>query len=241
MCPLPMQLLAARDEVGEHRVGDRSSRHHSCAHADTSVEEVPFAGEHHGDAELVGALDVGLVAHRATGLHDHRDAGRGRGLDAVGERVEGVGTRTRRPGPGRRPSSPRSRPTPPGSAGRRRCRPPGRPSPARSRSTSRGRRCARPARRRATRRRSAARLVTTRQSSRVAAKWWASCTRNPPLIWRKSRRLGLGRAGASRRRVFLRLAISASMVPGRPARRHDQVGLRTRDHALGGGGVDLVG
>ena len=54
-------------------------------------EEVPFSGEHHGHAELVGALDVGLVAHRTTRLHDHGHARRGRRLDAVGERVEGVG------------------------------------------------------------------------------------------------------------------------------------------------------
>ena len=39
---------------------------------------------------------IGSSLHRATGLHDHRDArGRGR-LDAVGERVERVATRTRR-------------------------------------------------------------------------------------------------------------------------------------------------
>src|SRR5262249_9209508 len=57
---------------------------------DGLVEEVSFAGEHHREAELVGAFDVRFVAHRAAGLHDHRDAG-GRGrLDAVGERVERV-------------------------------------------------------------------------------------------------------------------------------------------------------
>ena len=119
----------------------------------SSVEEVPFAGEHHGDAELVGAFDVGLVAHRATRLHHDRDARprpRPRCRRGTGRTRP---TRTRRRRRDRRPSSPRSRPTRPGSAGRRRCRRPGRPSPARSRSTSRARRCARPARRRATRRR----------------------------------------------------------------------------------------
>ena len=75
-----------------------------------SMEEVPFAGEHHREAELVGALDDRLVAHRAAGLHDHRDA-RPRPRP---RRRRGTGrtrrSRTRRPRRGRRPSSPRSRP-----------------------------------------------------------------------------------------------------------------------------------
>ena len=54
------------------------------------MEEVPFAGEHHREPELVGALDDLLVAHRAARLDDGGDAGRGRGLDAVLERIERV-------------------------------------------------------------------------------------------------------------------------------------------------------
>ena len=54
------------------------------------MEEVPLAGEDHGDAELVGPRDVVVVLHRAAGLDDDGDAGVGRRLDAVGERVEGV-------------------------------------------------------------------------------------------------------------------------------------------------------
>src|SRR5688572_22945077 len=54
------------------------------------MEEVPFAGEHHGDPELVGLLDALVIAHRTAGLDDDRHPGRGSRLDAVGERVEGV-------------------------------------------------------------------------------------------------------------------------------------------------------
>ena len=84
--------------------------------------------------------------------------------------IERVGRGTRRPAPGLRPSSPRSRPTRRGSAGRRRCRRPGRPSPARSQfdftcpqirhASSASRHCSVVG----------ATLVTTRQSSRPAAK-----------------------------------------------------------------------
>jgi probable blue pigment (indigoidine) exporter len=55
-----------------------------------SVEEVPLAGEDHGDTEVVGAGDVLLVAHRPAGLDDDRHAGPSRGLDAIGEGEEGV-------------------------------------------------------------------------------------------------------------------------------------------------------
>src|SRR2546423_1270833 len=55
-----------------------------------SVQEVTLAGEDHGDVELVGLCDVLLVPHRSAGLDDDGDAGFGRGLDAVRERVEGV-------------------------------------------------------------------------------------------------------------------------------------------------------
>ena len=55
-----------------------------------SVQEVPLAGEDHGDAELVGPGDVLVVLHRAARLHDHRHAGVGGRLDAVGEREERV-------------------------------------------------------------------------------------------------------------------------------------------------------
>ena len=58
------------------------------------MQEVPFAGEHHREPELVGLLDHCFVAHRATGLDHDRDTRRGRGLHAVFERVERV-TRAR--------------------------------------------------------------------------------------------------------------------------------------------------
>src|SRR5262245_3228870 len=54
------------------------------------VQEVPFAGQHHRDPELVGARDVRIVAHGASGLDDHGDPGVGRRLDAVREREERV-------------------------------------------------------------------------------------------------------------------------------------------------------
>ena len=55
-----------------------------------SVEEVPFAGEHHREAELVCGLDDRVVANRATRLDHRRDPGTGCGLDAVREREERV-------------------------------------------------------------------------------------------------------------------------------------------------------
>src|SRR4029453_17615532 len=59
------------------------------------VVEVSFAGEHHGQAQLVGPGDVLLVPHGPPGLDDHRDPGRRGGFDPVGERIERVaGART---------------------------------------------------------------------------------------------------------------------------------------------------
>ena len=40
------------------------------------MPEVPAAGEHHGQVVAVGDLDGHLVADRAAGLDDRRDAGR---------------------------------------------------------------------------------------------------------------------------------------------------------------------
>src|SRR5262249_52445928 len=56
-----------------------------------STKEMPSSGDHHREAELVGALDVRLVPHRTARLHHRRNSGRRRRLDAVGERVERVG------------------------------------------------------------------------------------------------------------------------------------------------------
>ena len=87
-------------------------------------------------------------------------------------------------------------------------------------------------------RRSAPRLVTTRQSSRVAAKWCGVLHQEPAADLAEVERSAAPAAGASRRRVFLRLAIErvdrARLVAGRD---HD-VGLRAGDHALDGGVVD---
>src|SRR5690348_16270743 len=55
-----------------------------------SMQEVPLSGEDHREAELVGARDVRIVAHRAAGLDDDGDARARGGPDAVGERVERV-------------------------------------------------------------------------------------------------------------------------------------------------------
>src|SRR5262245_40014423 len=62
-----------------------------------SVAEVPHAGEHHRQAVLVARLDRLRVAHRAAGLHDRRDAGRGRGVHVVAEREKRVGRHHRPP------------------------------------------------------------------------------------------------------------------------------------------------
>src|SRR5438045_2948582 len=54
------------------------------------MEEVPFAREHHGETELVGPPDDGLVAHGATRLDHCSNSCRRGGLDAVGEGIERV-------------------------------------------------------------------------------------------------------------------------------------------------------
>ena len=54
------------------------------------MQELPFAGEHHGQPELVGACDDSVVADRSPGLYDHRDAGGRGGVDTVGEGIEAV-------------------------------------------------------------------------------------------------------------------------------------------------------
>ena len=54
------------------------------------MAEVALAGEHHGDAVLVGGGDHLVVADAAAGLDDRRDAGRGGGIEAITEREEGV-------------------------------------------------------------------------------------------------------------------------------------------------------
>ena len=178
------------------------------------MQEVPFAGEHHREAELVGLLDDRVVAHRAAGLDHGRDARARRGLDAVGERVERVARARAALRAAARPSSPRSRPTRRGSAARRRCRPPGRPSRARSRSTSRGRRCA------------------TRAPGPSTARAWARPWYDPPVVARRREmvrslheeaardladveRLRARAAGASRMRVFLRRFWRASILRAR--------------------------
>ena len=115
-----------------------------------SVQEVPFAREDHREPELVGLFDHLLVADRTARLHHHRDARGRRGFDAVGERVERVRRARAARGPAGRLLRRDLARLAPGSAGRRRYRRPGRPSRGRSRSTSRGRRCATRARRRAT-------------------------------------------------------------------------------------------
>ena len=74
------------------------------------MEEVPFAGEHHREAELVGPVDHLLSPIAPPGCTTAAMPGRGRGLDAVGERVERVARATRRPPRAPRPSSPRSPP-----------------------------------------------------------------------------------------------------------------------------------
>ena len=54
------------------------------------MPEVAPAGERHRDPGPVSRRDHRVVADRAAGLDDGGDAGRGRGLEAVGEGEEGV-------------------------------------------------------------------------------------------------------------------------------------------------------
>ena len=76
---------AARGQLGSalrtrlRRADSRQRR--STARAELArslVQEVPLAGEHHGEAELVGLGDGVVVLHRAAGLDDHGHAGRRR-------------------------------------------------------------------------------------------------------------------------------------------------------------------
>src|SRR5258706_11293727 len=55
-----------------------------------SVAEMPHAGEHHGDAALVGRGDDFRVAHAAAGLDDRCGTGVNHGIEAVAEGEEGV-------------------------------------------------------------------------------------------------------------------------------------------------------
>ena len=61
---------------------------HSCMYR--LMPEMPHAGEHHGDAGVVGGLDHLVVAHRAAGLDDGGGAGLDRHQQTVGERKERV-------------------------------------------------------------------------------------------------------------------------------------------------------
>src|SRR5436190_4141923 len=55
-----------------------------------SMPEMPDAGEHHGDAVIVGGLDDFVVAHRTAGLDHRGGAGFDRNQQAIGERQERV-------------------------------------------------------------------------------------------------------------------------------------------------------
>src|SRR5690349_19992613 len=58
---------------------------------DSSVEEVTLSGEEHRDSGLACGVDDLFVAHRATGLHDRRDARVDEHLRAIGEGEERIG------------------------------------------------------------------------------------------------------------------------------------------------------
>ena len=54
------------------------------------MPEMPHAGEHHGDAALVGCPDDFVVAHAAAGLDDGARARVDHHIEPVAERKEGV-------------------------------------------------------------------------------------------------------------------------------------------------------
>ena len=62
----------------------------SPSQGERSMPEMPDAGEHHGDAVLVGGGDHLVVAHRAARLDDRRRAGLDRRQQPVGEGEERV-------------------------------------------------------------------------------------------------------------------------------------------------------
>ena len=104
-----MQLVDPRHQVGEHRVGHRTTRHHHRGSSTPILGRPPPLG---AAAELTSiALNAGsavspvktmatpsssALAMLSSSLTEppgwmiDRDTGVGRGLDAVGERVEGV-------------------------------------------------------------------------------------------------------------------------------------------------------
>src|SRR5690606_32302830 len=57
---------------------------------ETSVPEMPLAGQDHGQALLVGRRDDLFVADRSAGLDDRGGAGVGRRVEPVAEGEEGV-------------------------------------------------------------------------------------------------------------------------------------------------------
>src|SRR5260370_507665 len=63
-----------------------------------SMPEMPDAGEHHGDAVIVGGLDDFIVAHRTAGLDHRGGAGFDRDQKSIGERKERVRGHHRTPG-----------------------------------------------------------------------------------------------------------------------------------------------
>ena len=64
------------------------------------MPKMPHAGEHHGQAGVIGSGDDLVVALGAAGLDDRRRPGVGDGLHPIGEGKEGVGRRDRPLGPG---------------------------------------------------------------------------------------------------------------------------------------------
>ena len=56
-----------------------------------SVAKVAHAGEHHGDAVLIGGRDDFRIALRAARLNDRVDAELGQGVESVAKRKEGIG------------------------------------------------------------------------------------------------------------------------------------------------------
>jgi len=53
----------------------------------TSMPEMPDAGEHHGDAGVVGGLDHFIVADRSAGLDHRSSAGFDSDQQPIGERI----------------------------------------------------------------------------------------------------------------------------------------------------------
>src|SRR5260221_10842667 len=82
---IPRRVTSSAKASGSSRSSSTKTAPGSARKTLPLVLEVAPSGEEHRHALAVRGVDHHLIAHRATGLDDRRDAGTRRHLDAVGE------------------------------------------------------------------------------------------------------------------------------------------------------------